>query len=63
MVRMILLGVINLYRWMPPRTSRCTMSPGCSLRALQGVRDGTMGIAGVARCAACCPEHTSGWER
>jgi hypothetical protein len=59
MIRIMLIGVISAYRWMPPRRKRCSLTPGCSARALAGVLDGTMGVMDVAQCAACCPEHTS----
>lgn len=61
MIRLLLTGVISLYRWMPPRRKRCSLTPGCSARVLAGVIAGTMGVTDVVQCAACCPEHTAGW--
>lgn len=62
-VRLILIRIVQAYRWLPPRTPRCSLSPGCSQRVLAGLLNRTMGVTDVVRCGACCPEHTGGWER
>jgi hypothetical protein len=60
MIRLMLIGVIQMYRAVPPRRKRCSLTPGCSAVALAGVRTGQMGAAGVLRSLALCPEHPGG---
>jgi len=43
----VVVTVIKIYRWLPPRRKRCPHTPGCSFLALEAARNGA-GLQTVA---------------